>query len=182
MLLNSLLGRLCYAGRDLFTNEAIAAIFDLDESRIMLPFLYWYLTYFDWDAAAAGDHKIKGKTLNKAKLKALRVIVPPLEEQTRIIAVLDQAFAALDRARAHVEANLADAKLLKERGADQLLSRVAANSPTRHLGELAEFRNGLNFSRHSNGETVKVAGVGDFQRNFWLPIEDLNDLHRRSIE
>lgn len=106
------LGRLCYAGRELFTNEAIAAIHELDESRIMISYLYWYLTYFDWDAASAGDHKIKGKTLNKAKLKTMRVLVPPLEEQKRIVAVLDQAFAALDRARAHAEANLTDAEEL----------------------------------------------------------------------
>ena len=106
------LGRLCYADRDLFTNEAIAAIHDLDKSRITTSFLYWYLTQFDWDAATVGDHKIKGRTLNKAKLKAMSVLLPPLDEQKRIVAVLDQAFAALDRARAHAEANLADAQEL----------------------------------------------------------------------
>lgn len=131
------LGRLCYAGRDLFTNEAIAAILDLDESRIMLPFLYWYLTYFDWDAAAAGDHKIKGKTLNKAKLKALRVIVPPLEEQKRIVAVLDQAFAALDRARAHAEANLADAQRLFGLEVDRMRRSPAPSWPVLKLEKLA---------------------------------------------
>ena len=109
-------------------------------------------------------------------IKTLSIPFPPAEEQRRIVAVLDQAFAALDRARAHAEANLADANHLKGRGADQLLRRIAANSPTRLLGELADFRNGLNFSRHSNGETVKVAGVGDFQRNFWLPIENLKTI------
>ncbi len=35
-----------------------------------------------------------------------------MDEQKRIVAVLDQAFAALDRARAHAEANLADAAAL----------------------------------------------------------------------
>ena len=60
------LGRLCYAGRDLFTNEAIAALLNWDERAVTKEFLYWYLTFFDWQEAAAGDEKVKGKTLNKA--------------------------------------------------------------------------------------------------------------------
>ncbi|WP_313138081.1 restriction endonuclease subunit S [Paracoccus jeotgali] len=136
------LGRLCYAGRDLFTNEAIAAILDLDEPRVLKPFLYWYLTYFDWDAAAAGDHKIKGKTLNKAKLKALPIPLPPLDEQKRIVGVLDQAFAALDRARAHAEANIADADALFESGLDRLLENHSEVGVRTHLGNICRFENG----------------------------------------
>ena len=101
------LGRLCYAGRDLYTNEAIAALLELDHARLSKEYLYWYLTFFDWDAASEGDEKVKGKTLNKAKLKVLPIIIPPLDEQKRIVAVLDQAFVALDRARTNAEANLA---------------------------------------------------------------------------
>lgn len=45
-------------------------------------------------------------------ISKLEVPLPPLEEQKRIVAVLDQAFAALDRACALAEANLADAEEL----------------------------------------------------------------------
>lgn len=41
--------------------------------------------------------------------KKIEVPLPPLDEQKQIVAKLDQAFAALDRARANAEANLADA-------------------------------------------------------------------------
>lgn len=116
------LGRLCYAGRDLYTNEAIAALLDLNSSCILQAYLYWYLTYFDWNAAAEGDEKIKGKTLNKAKLSVLPVLVPPLDEQKRIVAVLDQAFAALDRARVNVETNLANLRGLQAQAIEDLLS------------------------------------------------------------
>lgn len=34
--------------------------------------------------------------------------------------------------------------------------------PTCKLGEIADFRNGLNFTQSSRGQTVKVVGVGDF--------------------
>ncbi|TXB65730.1 hypothetical protein FQV27_16725 [Paracoccus aurantiacus] len=46
--------------------------------------------------------------LNQGRLREIPIPLPPLEEQKRIVAVLDQAFAALDRARAHAEANLLD--------------------------------------------------------------------------
>lgn len=42
--------------------------------------------------------------------KNLDLPVPPIEEQKRIVAKLDQAFAALDRARDYAEANLSDAE------------------------------------------------------------------------
>jgi type I restriction enzyme S subunit len=35
--------------------------------------------------------------------------------------------------------------------------------PTKRLGELAEFRNGVNYNKNSFGEGVKVVGVSDFQ-------------------
>ena len=124
------------------------------------------------DKVKSGEGATVG-TFTIARAKATEFLLPPLDEQKRIVAVLDQAFAALDRARAHAEANLADAEVLRGRGADRLLARYAGSAPQRHLGELAEFRNGLNFSRHSSGETVKVAGVGDFKSNFWLHVDDL---------
>jgi type I restriction enzyme S subunit len=35
--------------------------------------------------------------------------------------------------------------------------------PTKRLGELAEFRNGVNYNKSSFGEGIKVVGVSDFQ-------------------
>ena len=67
----------------------------------------------------------RGATVHRLETGALRSLaipLPPLEEQKRIVAVLDQAFAALDRARANAEANLADAMELKERSIEHELS------------------------------------------------------------
>lgn len=109
------LGRLAFAGCDLRTNEAIAALTIRDHTLIDNAYLYWFLTHFDWDKAAEGDEKVKGKTLNKEKLKVLPIIVPPLEEQRRIVAVLDEAFAAIAQATANAEKNLANARELFDR-------------------------------------------------------------------
>ena len=54
------------------------------------------------------------KHLSSKTIKEILFPLPSLDEQKRIVAVLDQAFAALDCARASAEANLAEAKALFE--------------------------------------------------------------------
>jgi type I restriction enzyme, S subunit len=48
--------------------------------------------------------------LNQGSLRQIEIPLPPLDEQKRIVAKLDQAFAALDRARANAEENVRDAR------------------------------------------------------------------------
>lgn len=129
------LGRLAYAGCDLRTNEAIAALSIRDAKRIEKEYLYWYLTYFDWQKAAEGEDKVKGKTLNKEKLKVLPVLVPPLEEQRRIVAVLDEAFAAIATATANAEKNLANARELFDSELDALVETARTTFAGRALAD-----------------------------------------------
>ncbi len=109
------LGRLAFAGKDLFTNEAIASLYIKNEDEIDKYFLYQYLSFFDWNKATEGDIKVKGKTLNKAKLKELNIYFPKsLPEQKRIVSILDKVFEAIDKAKANAEKNLKNAKELFE--------------------------------------------------------------------
>ena len=107
------LGRVSFAGTDLYTNEAIAALLNLDK-KISKDFLFYYFSLFDWDKAAEGDVKVKGKTLNKQKLKELQIPLPPLPEQQRIVSILDEAFAVIERSRNAAIKNLKNAKELFE--------------------------------------------------------------------
>jgi len=51
-------------------------------------------------------------SLNLSLLGSATIPLPPLDEQKRIVAVLDEAFEGLSRARANAEANLTDAREL----------------------------------------------------------------------
>ena len=108
------LGRLAFAGRDLFTNEAIAALTIRDERELAREFLFYFLHFFDWDKATEGDIKLKGKTLNKAKLKEIAVLFPALPEQQRVVGILDEAFEGIAMAKANAEKNLQSARALFE--------------------------------------------------------------------
>ena len=94
------LGKRAVSGCDLFTNEAIAALHVRDHDLADRDYLYWALGSIDYDRLVLVDRAAKGKTLNKAKLKILRIPLPPLSEQRRIAGILDAADALRAKRRA----------------------------------------------------------------------------------
>lgn len=62
--------------------------------------------------------------------------LPPLDEQKRIVAVLDEAFEGLSRARANAEANLADARELFSKTITQVLERMSSTAERVRLEEV----------------------------------------------
>jgi type I restriction enzyme S subunit len=91
------LGRLCFAGCDLFTNEAICSF---NKLQAIPEFLYYVLGRTDF--SLYGKQAVKGYTLNKQSLKLVEVPFPPLPEQTAIAKVLsdmDTELTALEARR-----------------------------------------------------------------------------------
>ena len=104
------LGKMAFAGDDLYTNEAIMSLGKRED--IELKYLYYYFSSLDWGLLASGNEKIKGKTLNKKSLSEIPVAYLPLTEQQRIVARLDSAFAHIDELKANAEKQLSEAKAL----------------------------------------------------------------------
>jgi len=61
-------------------------------------FLYYLMTFVELPQRGAGQPFI-----SKGDIQKFKVPLPPLEEQQRIVAVLDEAFEGLARARAHAK-------------------------------------------------------------------------------
>ncbi|MBB5698501.1 restriction endonuclease subunit S [Sphingomonas yantingensis] len=78
------------------------------DPRYLHRVLYWW--YVDGRTEPLQRRSTGIRNLDFSAYQRLEVPIPPLEEQKRIVAVLDQAFDALDRAHARAEANLADAE------------------------------------------------------------------------
>ncbi len=83
------IGKVAITKKALFTNEAIAAFPIKDRSKVDQSFLYYVLKNFNF--TDGGDRAVMGKTLNKAKLKELKIPLPPLAEQQKIASILDAA-------------------------------------------------------------------------------------------
>jgi type I restriction enzyme S subunit len=139
------LGRLAFTDCDLYTNEAIAALYIQNETEIEKDYLYWFLTFFDWDACAGSDIKVKGKTLNKAKLKEINVLVPSIEEQKCIVAILDQIFADIDKASATAEHNLKNSRELFDSYLQEVFSQRGEGWIESPLKDVCNFKHGFAF-------------------------------------
>ena len=104
------LGKMAFAGKDLYTNEAIISLFDND--NFDLKYLYYYFSSLNWSELASGNEKVKGKTLNKKSLGEIPVATIPLSEQKAIVSRLDVSFAHIDALKANAKKQLDDAKAL----------------------------------------------------------------------
>ena len=88
--------------------------------------LYWWYLCGVTESLQRRSTGIRNLDFNA--YKSLEVPLPPLEEQQRIVAILDQAFAALDRARDCTEANLADVVEVRDAILSSAIERATAET------------------------------------------------------
>jgi type I restriction enzyme M protein len=102
--------------------------------------------------------------ITENQLFDIEIPLPPLEEQQRIVAEIDGYQKVLD-------------------GARQILSsykprvEVSLDWPTVKISEVAEFKNGVNYSKDSAGRGIKVLGVRHFQSHVVAPLDDLDEIN-----
>lgn len=80
------IGKVAIAGKDLYTNEAIAGIVPKD-GRVLTKYLYYVLPRLNYDSYC--QRATKGKTLNSEILKSICLPLPSIDEQKAIIKKLD---------------------------------------------------------------------------------------------
>lgn len=87
---------------------------------------YKYLYYFLLSSVSLLNDLGSGTTfkeLSASKLKKVKIPLPPLSEQKRIVTILDDAFASIDAAIANTEKNLANARELFDSYLDSVFSQ-----------------------------------------------------------
>lgn len=76
--------------------------------------------------------------LNFGQLKTVDIFFPKsLEEQQNIVAKLDQAFAAIDQAKANIEKNIANAKELFQSKLNQIFSQKGEGWEIKNIRDIA---------------------------------------------
>lgn len=87
------IGRRAILMNDCYTNEAICALIIKDRAVVSNDFLYQAIELVDFESEI--DQAVKGKTLNKEKLKRLKLLLPNIEEQHKIASTLSVADAEI---------------------------------------------------------------------------------------
>jgi type I restriction enzyme S subunit len=120
-----------------------------------------YLKY--WMSSPDFDNRIEENTVgaaikNVASVKILKQIdvpVPPLEEQQQIVAILDDAFAAIEQAQANIEKNIDNAKELFQSKLNDIFSQTGEDWEEKAFSELFKLKSG-------DGLTAKNMIEGEF--------------------
>jgi type I restriction enzyme S subunit len=107
------IGRLCFAGCDLYSNEAICSF---NKLRANVDFLYYALGQTDF--SLYGKQAVKGYTLNSESLKLVEVLLPGEAEQISIATLLSD----MDAEIAALEAKLTKARQIKQGMMQELLT------------------------------------------------------------
>ena len=99
-------------------------------------YLYYFLgspaAYSQFDILAAGSTV---RNLNIDLVKSVNVMLPPLPEQKRIVAILDEAFAGISQAVTTAEKNLANARELFESYLNGVFTRKGEGWVDKKLGD-----------------------------------------------
>ena len=78
------IGKTAIAGKDLYTNEAIAGLIPKDKDRVENKYLFYLFNGQMIDLTISGN-KAFGKSLNSAYLNDMRIPLPPKEIQQQIV-------------------------------------------------------------------------------------------------
>ncbi len=167
-------GRLFHRPKHRFSVTNVGGVLRiLDKSVLEYRYLYYALTLrhseiaFDWV-----------KKAHPSVIKRLYndIPIPTLPAQQRIVGILDEAFEGIATAKTNAAKNLQNAHALFQSHLQSVFTQRGEDWVERQLGDIAEFKNGLNFSRQSKGKTLCIVGVGDFQDRAVVPIDSLQSV------
>lgn len=104
------------------------------------------------------------KNLDVETFRCLILPVPPLSEQQRIVAILDEAFECIATAKANTEKNLKNARALFDSYLNSVFSQLGGGWAEKPLAELCDIKHGFPFKSEffvSEGDYV-VLTPGNF--------------------
>jgi len=114
------------------------------------------------------------------RLATIGLKIPQLNEQKRIVAILDQCFEAIDKAMANVERNLQNAKDLFQSQLNQIFSQKGEGWVEKKLGEVSDIIYGYTAKAKHEPATAKLLRITDIQNNNvnWdsVPYCDLDEI------
>lgn len=94
------IGKKAFAGDDVYTNEAIAALIIKNKSILDNNYLFYAL---DEIKLIGGNNAAMGTTLNSKSLAALKIPRPPLEDQKRIASLLSRVEALIAKRKESID-------------------------------------------------------------------------------
>ena len=167
-----------------FWPSDVAYYTEHDATKLDFDFFHYGMLTLDIPSLAKGVKP----GINRNEAYALSFPIPPLEEQKRIVAVLDTAFEGLTRAKENAEANLQNARELFELTRDASFYGKGGNWRSTTVGQVCDrVEYGTSLKSLKTGK-MPVLRMGNIQRDeldwgdlvFTDDDEDIRKLRLRS--
>lgn len=162
-------------------NNAVFASYlirvQINSPAITPEFLYLYFqTPMYWNTIKKGVSGSAQGGFNAKKLGELNIPIPPIAEQKQIVSILHQVFELIDKVKSNIKRNLHNAQELFQSKLNDVFSQKGDGWEEKKLGAIANFKNGLNFKKSSQGDQIKLVGVSNFQDFFYLKPNQLQEV------
>jgi len=154
-------------------NQRVARISIHKNSPVSRELILHFL-YSDWfrDALIRAGHGAAQQNVSTKDLVEIEIPVPPLDEQKRIVALLDEAFENIATAKANTEKNLQNAKALFESQLQSIFCKDASLKKgwqIKKLGSICAFdkkqgmHDGLPYVglEHIESHTARFIGISE---------------------
>lgn len=151
-----------------FSGLCSADVYPLEPAlnHINRDFLYHLLlTPGFTDYAVEGSARAGMPKVNREHLFAFEFLLPPIQEQQRIVTILDEAFEGIATAKANAEKNLQNAREVSESHLQSVFTQSGVGWRERKLGDLIEIQNGFAFKSNDYSESgyfvMRISNVQD---------------------
>ena len=152
------------------TNQGCKGL--IPDKKIHYKYLYYFLLT-NVDLLNSLGSGTTFKELSGPKLKEVKMPFPSYSEQQRIVGILDITFSYIDIAKKNTEKCLENSDHFNEIFFESAPAFPHNDWRETSLGEIAEFRNGINYTKSSAGFRVKIVGVREFKNRYWVPTDEL---------
>lgn len=159
------LGKICLIKYETAINQDLRGIVPVKSEKLSVDFLYRWFQSIAYKIVEAGT----GATVQGVKLpfvKSLPIPLPSLEEQKRIVAILDEAFASIAKAKESAEKNLKNANDIFESYLQSVFENKGEGWGEKALGETCVVERGSSPRPIKKYITNEADGVN------WIKIGD----------
>ena len=152
--------------------------------KILPEYLYYFLERDEMRLTGAKimTGAVGHRRVPQEFIESLEITLPALEEQRRIVALLDEAFAAIDTATANAEKNLANARELFSGELRQLFAGLGASWEWKALGDVADARLGKMLDKRKNKGMLRPYLRNLNVRWFGFDLSDLLEMRFEEAE
>lgn len=149
------------AGRDLTINQDLKAL--LVGDKVQPRFLFYLLRSKMDELLTLASRGATVHRLDFAQVRSLQLALPPLPEQKRIVAVLDEAFEAIAIARANAEKNHENARAIFEGHLESVFSQRGEGRVVRTMADICAITSVLVDPREGAYRELVHVGAGNIE-------------------